>query len=226
MQITRKLIETLRSKTSLGLMACKKALEAAGGNIELAIKSMKEAGTVFAEKKADRATTQGLIIIAKAKDNKSATMLEINSETDFVIKNSVFQHFAQSITENALQHKVSTIEELLHIPMKDSSQTVEQERQALVAKMGENIRLNQIQFLETNHFLGTYIHKGQYGCILELQGGTQELAKEIAINVIVSAPENLQEFQSSSFYKEPTKTVEQHLATHDATLLRYFYFAL
>jgi elongation factor Ts len=225
MKITVKEIAELRKITGAGLTACKKALEAANGDIDAALEAMKKAGQALAEKKADRIATEGAIISCMAPDHKAAILLEINCETDFVSGNEAFQSFANTIAELALQHQVKTHDDLLNLTMLDQ-QTVEQARQALVAKVGENIQIRRFQRIETPHILGTYTHKGRYGCVTELKGADAEIAKQIAIHVVVSNPQDRGKLLNQDFYREPAYTVGQYLEKHHAELIQYNHFIL
>lgn len=225
MKITTKLITTLREATGAGLLACKTALKEAEGNIEAAIESMKKAGQVLAERKSDRATSEGLIVIHTTSDQKSAVILEVNCETDFVAGNEAFQAFVNQAAEIALREKVNNSDDLLNHSFA-SEQTVEQARQALVAKVGENIQLRRVTFVMTSHQLGHYVHKGKYGCIVEIKGGNADVAKSLAVHVVVSNPKDSNELMQQEFYKEPSKTIEQYLENQSAGLLQYIHFVL
>lgn len=225
MKVTTQIITALREATGAGLLACKKALEAANGNVEAAIAAMRKAGQVLAENKSHRATKEGLIVISATSDAKRGAILELNCETDFVANNNAFQTFSHQVADLALREKVTHIDDLLALYIQDN-QTVEQARQALVAKVGENIQLRRLQFVETVHQLGYYVHKGRYGCLVELKGGNVEIAKNVAIHVVVSDPKDLTELLQQDFYKEPSKTIAQYVEQNDTQVIQYVHFVL
>lgn len=188
MSISASLVMQLRERTGAGMMECKKFLVATEGDIEKAIVEMRKAGQAKADKKADRVAAEGVIIIAKSADNKHAVMLEVNSETDFVARDSNFLTFAEQAAAAALQAQVNTIDNLADIAINGTDHTVEQARQALVAKIGENIKLRRIETLNTTGVIGTYIHSNRIGVFVALEGGDENLAKDIAMHIAASKP--------------------------------------
>lgn len=225
MKITTQMITTLREATGAGLLACKKALEAANGEIDGAIEAMKKAGQVLAAKKADRVASEGAIMIRLQQDHKAAVVVEVNCETDFVSGNDAFQSFVNTVADAALQHQVKSHDALLELKLADQ-QTVEQARQGLVAKVGENIQIPRFQYIETTNTLGFYTHKGRYGCVVEVKGADTEVAKQVAIHVVVSNPQDTAELLNQDFYREPSNTVSQYLEKQQAELVQYTYFIL
>lgn len=187
MSITASSISTLRNRTGAGLLACKKALEAAQGNIEEAIIAMRKTGQIQAAKKADRVTAEGIIKVQVTPDGKHAIILEVNSETDFVARDQTFQDFTQHLAQVALDHQVQDLSQLAQLAFKEG-QTVEQIRQELVSKTGENIQIRRLQFMETTHQLGHYVHMNRRGCLVELEGGDAELAKAVAVHIVANNP--------------------------------------
>lgn len=187
--ISAQLIQELRKRTGAGMMECKKALTATGGDIELAVTELRKSGVAKADKKADRVAAEGLIVLRTAKDGSSAVMLETNCETDFVARDENFKHFAEAVAIRALESEAKTIEDLSLKPLLTGMpETIEQTRQALIGKIGENIQLRRIAYVMSSHHLGTYVHGGRIGVIAEVRGGTQELAKDIAMHIAASNP--------------------------------------
>jgi elongation factor Ts len=122
-------------------------------------------------------------------EGKRAVMLEVNCETDFVARGDDFQGFADTLATKILEVNPSNIEELLNVPLASDGSTVEQVRQALVAKIGENMTVRRFVTLnsETNRF-ATYIHGTRIGVMVEMNGGSPELGKDIAMHVAASRP--------------------------------------
>ncbi|NJN45195.1 MAG: elongation factor Ts [Candidatus Competibacteraceae bacterium] len=188
-EITAALVKELRERTGSGMMECKKALQEAGGDIEAAVELMRKTGQAKAAKKAGRVAAEGLVVIRHSADDKTVALVEINSETDFVSKRQEFQDFAAAVADLVLASRPTDINELLALPL-DGEQSVDQVRQDLVAKIGENIQVRRFSVITTNQgVLNSYLHHGgRIGAVVELRGGTPELAKDIAMHVAASRP--------------------------------------
>lgn len=187
MSISAKLVMELRERTGAGMMECKKFLIATNGDIETAITEMRKAGQAKADKKADRVAAEGVVIIARSTDGRSAVMIEINSETDFVARDENFTSFADKVAAAALNSSVPTIDEVSALTL-DSGITVEQARQELVAKIGENIKLRRIERMSTDGVVGHYMHGSRIGVMVALKNGDETLAKDIAMHIAASKP--------------------------------------
>lgn len=188
MSISASLVMQLRERTGAGMMECKKFLIATNGDIEAAIIEMRKAGQAKADKKADRVAAEGVVVIARSADGRSAVMLEINSETDFVARDENFTNFASKVAETALNSSATTIAELSAITLA-SGNTVEQARQELVAKIGENIKLRRLERMSCDTgVIGHYLHGSRIGVMAALKTGDEELAKDIAMHIAASKP--------------------------------------
>ncbi|ASQ46086.1 Elongation factor Ts [Legionella clemsonensis] len=188
MSISASLVMQLRERTGAGMMECKKFLIATNGDIEQAIVEMRKAGQAKADKKADRVAAEGVIVIARSADSRSAVMLEINSETDFVARDENFTNFATKVSETALTSSAANIEELSNQTMLGSNLTVEQARQELVAKIGENIKLRRIERMSSDGVIGHYLHGSRIGVLVNMKNGDEALAKDIAMHIAASRP--------------------------------------
>lgn len=187
MTITAENVRELRERTGAGMMECKKALQAAGGDINAAIEAMRKAGQTKADKKAGRTAAEGIIAIDIGADNKSGIIVEINCETDFVARDENFKQFAQAAVAAALAAKVKDVQSLLALPL--ATLTVEQARQALIAQIGENIQIRRLITLETTDgILASYVHGGRIGVLVHLKGGDQQLGKDIAMHIAANNP--------------------------------------
>ena len=181
--ISAKLLKELRERTGAGMMECKKALVATEGDIEKAAEEMRISGQAKADKKASRIAAEG-VIEAYAADGR-AVLIEINSETDFVARDDSFKAFAAAAVKAAHAANAKTIEEVLEADM--GGQTVEQARKTLVSKIGENIQVRRMKTVEASN-LGAYIHTGKIGVVAALEGGEEDLAKDVAMHIAAVNP--------------------------------------
>ena len=186
MSITAAQVKELRERTGAGMMECKKALVETNGDIEAAVEHLRKSGLAKADKKAGRVAAEGAII--DNGDANNAVLVEINCETDFVAKDDNFLEFAKRIGDLALAtsgEQVDALSEAEYAP----GETVEARRQQLVAKLGENIQLRRMARLSSDEgVIGRYIHGGRIGVMVALKGGTEELARDIAMHVAALNP--------------------------------------
>ena len=178
--ITAEMVKELRERTGSGMMECKKALVASNGNIEVAVDEMRKAGQAKADKKAGRVAAEGVIVIKTNASGNQVSMLEVNCETDFVGRDSSFKAFAEHAGEVALSkvaHEVAALGE-----------EVDHARKELITKLGENIHVRRVHSQKTPHYIGTYNHGGSIGVVVELKGGTPELARDLAMHIAASRP--------------------------------------
>lgn len=184
--VTAAQVKELRERTGAGMMECKKALEAVGGDIQLAIEELRKSGRAKADKKAGRVASEGVILIRTSSDGKQAVMLEINCETDFVARDENFLAFTDATANAALAAKVTDVAALNGLLLGGVS--IEETRQTLVAKVGENIHIRRVAFMETSAPIGTYLHSNRIGVLVELDSDHPELAKDIAMHIAASKP--------------------------------------
>ena len=173
-----------RERTAAGMLDCKNALVEANGDIELAIENMRKNGQAKAAKKAGRIAAEGVILTKVA--NGVATMIELNSETDFVARDEGFIAFGSKLIEVASANKLNDIDALNDATV--DGVKVSEARDTLVAKIGENISPRRVISVEGDN-LGAYVHGGRIGVIAILQGGDEELAKDIAMHVAAANPQ-------------------------------------
>jgi len=186
--ISAGLVMQLRERTGAGMMECKKFLIATNGDIEEAITEMRKAGQAKADKKADRVAAEGVVVIARAANATAAVMLEINSETDFVARDINFTEFSEQVANTAMNSDVLEVDDLLSQTLVDGT-TIEQARQQLVAKIGENIKLRRIVRLACHDgIVGSYLHGARIGVLVAVKNGTESLAKDIAMHIAASKP--------------------------------------
>lgn len=193
--ITPAMIKELRDRTGVGMGKCKEALEEANGDMELAIANLRKSGMATAVKKEGRAANEGMIGIAEA--GNTIAIVEVNAETDFVVRNDRFQQFLKAIAHEVAQTKPATLDSFLKQPYsKDASLTIDEYRATQVQAIGENIQIRRLALFTKDHSksIGVYSHSGgKIVTVVELEGGNQEegLAKDIAMHVAAASPEYL-----------------------------------
>ena len=187
MAITAALVKELRERTGAGMMECKKALVEMDGDIDAAIEHMRKTGLAKADKKAGRAAAEGLVAIKSSDDNKTAVIVEVNSETDFVAKGDDFIEFVNSIVELALKAKPADIDALLAATL-PSGETVEDKRKAMIAKLGENMAVRRFEIVNAQGQVASYLHGSKIAVLIDVEGGDAELGKDLAMHVAASRP--------------------------------------
>ncbi|MCK6190842.1 MULTISPECIES: translation elongation factor Ts [unclassified Pseudomonas] len=194
--ITAALVKELRERTGEGMMDCKKALEKADGDIEKAIDDMRASGAIKAAKKAGNVAAEGAIALKE--DGKSAVLLEVNSQTDFLALQDDFKAFVAESVEKAFADKLTAVEPLI--------EAQEAARLVLVGKVGENVNIRRLSRVEGD-VVGGYLHGNKIGVAVVLKGGDVELAKDIAMHVAASNPEFLLPSEVSAEAIEREKAV-------------------
>ena len=187
MAITASQVKELRQRTGAGMMECKKALVETDGDIEAAIEQMRKTGMAKADKKADRVAAEGAIIIQADMDRKHAAILEVNSETDFVSGGDDFTQFANAVCANVLKEKPADLDALFSSTL-DSGETVDNSRRTLIAKIGEKISVRRFANISTAGYLGVYLHGNSIGVVVNMEGGSEDLAKDVAMHIAASKP--------------------------------------
>ena len=189
--ITASMVNELRQRTGAGMMDCKKALVAANGDMDVAEHEIAKAGNRKAEKTAARVAVEGAIVAAHNDVYTEMALVEINCETDFVAKDASFLEFCRSVAQLVLRHKEEQVALLKDQPLTtDSHQTLEEARQALIGKIGENIQVRRAVYVNaTDGVVGHYIHGGRIGVLVRLKGGDNALAKDLAMHVAALQPQ-------------------------------------
>lgn len=181
MAITAGMVKELRERTGAGMMECKKALTETNGDMEAAIDLMRKSGAAKADKKAGRVAAEGRVVIALTADAKRAAVVEVNSETDFAAKDSNFVAFADEVGAIALANNVADVEAL--------SALTEASRTALIAKIGENVQVRRLVWVDAGDGqLSTYQHGAKIGVVVSMSGGDDEMGKHIAMHIAASRP--------------------------------------
>ncbi len=207
MAITAALVKELRDRTGAGMMDCKKALVETNADLEAAIDLMRASGAAKAAKKAGRVASEGLVNVTISDDNKQAAILEVNSETDFVTKGSAFIDFVDSLGRLALKNKPESVESFLGQKL-DSGETVDEARENIIAKIGENISVRRVQIITTETgVLGAYKHGDRIAVLTVLTSQDSALAKDVAMHIAASRPECISEDQLSEELLEREKAI-------------------
>jgi elongation factor Ts len=182
-EITAGAVKELRERTGLGMMECKKALVEAEGNIDLAIENMRKAGSMKAAKKAGRTAAEGLVMTKVADNGSYAVMVEVNSETDFAAREDNFGAFVAKVLDLVFTSKETHVAKLMAMGL-------EEQRLALVQKIGENISVRRAVIVGGNgETVGSYVHSNnKIAVLVALQGGSVDLARDIAMHVAATNP--------------------------------------
>ena len=186
MSIAAILVKQLRERTGAGMMDCKRALTEADGDLDRAAELLRKSGRAKADKKAARIAQQGVVMLRQDEAGGRCAILEINCETDFVAKDENFVGFAELLAATVLSRTPGDVEELLGTEI--DGESVETRRQNLVTKLGENITVRRFSVVASDGVIGAYSHQGRIGTIVELDGGSADLARDLAMQVAAMAP--------------------------------------
>ena len=187
MAITAALVKELRERTGAGMMECKKILVETDGDIEIAIEELRKRGAAQADKKASRIAAEGTIVIRV--EGGLGAAVEINSETDFSAKDDFFIEFSNHVANAVIANKPADVEALAASSV-SSGGTVEEARQALISKIGENISVRRFEIVTSGdgEIVGSYQHGNKIAVLVKLSGGSEALAKDIAMHIAASKP--------------------------------------
>jgi elongation factor Ts len=179
------MVKELRERSGAGMMECKKALTENSGDVTAAIEWLRKQGLAKADKKASRVAAEGRIVLAQ--DGGHAALVEINSETDFVAKDENFVKFADEVARTALASGAKDVDELKQAKT-SYGPTVEEARQWLVAKVGENVQVRRLVRIDGANHVAAYVHGGRIGVLVETRGGSDELGRGLAMHVAAMNP--------------------------------------
>ncbi len=219
MAVSMKDIKKLRSRTSAGVLDCKKALAKKDGDIDAAVEYLREKGMSDASKRSGKVAAEGIVNIMINDQKSKGIIVEVNSETDFVAKNDKFKELVKQISEHIMQSKAQTLEELLEENWyKNDDKDVETIVKEARASIGENIKLRRFNIFETDGFLQGYTHlNGKIGVLVDINGDYNEdmadLTKNLAMHIAASSPEyiNRDEVKEEDLKKEKKIYKEQML---------------
>jgi elongation factor Ts len=207
MVIKASTVKELRERTGAGMMDCKKALDETDSDMEAAINLMRISGVTKAAKKSGRITTEGLVKINVSANGKTAIILEVNSETDFVTKGDIFINFVDVLGELALKTTPANIDEFLTQTM-ENGVSLETAREEVVANTGENVTIRRVQTMNAGDgVIGVYNHSERIAVLTVLDGDDEELAKDIAMHIAAFKPECISEDELSVDILEREKAI-------------------
>src|SRR5581483_2538462 len=218
MSISATQVKELRERTGLGMMECKQALSETGGDMEAAADLLRKKAGAKVEKKAGRTAAEGVIGLNVSADRKLAAIAEVNCETDFVAKGDNFSAFANAVAAVVAARNPADVDALYTLPANSGTETVAQAREALVMKQGENIGVRRfVRYAATTKgHIGSYVHSTRkIGVLVELEGGDESLAKDIAMHIAASKPEYVSRDQvpAATVAKEKEIYTEQAAAS-------------
>jgi elongation factor Ts len=186
MDIKPALVKELRERTGAGMMECKKALVETNADIDLAADWLRKAGAAKADKKASRVAAEGRVLIRSDESSGRHVVLEVNSETDFVAKDDNFRAFTETLADVVLRERPANVEALLSSTV--DGRTIDDLRRELVTKVGENISVRRFDVVESRGTVGAYVHGTRIGVLVEVEGGSKELARDLAMQIASLAP--------------------------------------
>lgn len=185
MSVTAAMVKDLRERTGAGMMECKKALVETGGDMDAATEALRVSGQAKADKKAGRVAADGKVVINR--DGDRVVIAEVNSETDFVAKDDNFAAFADAVAATALATGTTDVDALSAESL-GGGKSIEEARTELVTKVGEKISVRRIAIVENAGPIGYYTHGARIGAVVTLEGGSEDLARDIAMHVAASNP--------------------------------------
>jgi len=189
MDVKPAMVKELRERTGAGMMDCKKALVESSGDLDAAAELLRKQGQAKADKKASRVAAEGRVVLKSDERAGRYALVEVNSETDFVAKDDNFRGFAERVAGVVLDKRPASVEALMGLAA--DGRTLEEGRLELVTKVGENINVRRFEVVESKANVGTYVHGARIGVLVELEGGTPELARDMAMQVASLAPRYL-----------------------------------
>ncbi len=186
--ISAQMVKQLRERSGAGMMECKKALVENNGDLDAAMEWLRKSGLARADKKASRIAAEGRIVATQARGK--AVLVEVNCETDFVGKDASFLKFSDAVADVALESGASDVDALKAAPYPGGG-TVEEAAKSLIATIGEKIDVRRMALVQSTGVIGSYIHSGRIGVLVALTGGTEELARGIAMHVAAMNPAHI-----------------------------------
>ena len=221
MSLSPEIIKELREKSGAGMMDCKKALDESGGDVEKAIEWLRKKGINTAQKKSSRSASDGLITVKI--DEDKGIIIEVNAETDFVARNENFQKFCDELAFTGLKNDVENVESLLKCKFLDSNQTVQENLTNLISKLGENIVIRRLEFInQKSGYLEKYLHNsinlnsGKIGVLLsyksnQINEDVTDFSKNICMHIAATDPKsiNIETLNKNLVDKERSIYIEQ-----------------
>ena len=215
MSVSAQTVKALRDRTGAGMMECKKALLEVGGDLEAAAELMRKSGLAKADKKAGRVAAEGVVALETSEDGRAAAIVEVNSETDFVAREKDFQAFAAEVAKAALDSQPADMDALSATKLPSGS-TVDEARRALIARIGENIGVRRFQLVQTPARIVSYVHGGRIGALVALEGGDDDLGRDLAMHIAASNPQYLSANDVPQDFLDSEREIEMAKAEAEA----------
>lgn len=223
MEVTAKMVRDLRDMTGAGMMDCKKALAETDGDMEKAIEFLRKKGLAAAEKKAGRIAAEGIVDINISEDRKVASIVEVNSETDFVAKNEKFREYVAAVAAQAAKSSANTLEEFLDEKWEqDTTMTVKEKLASMIAIIGENMNIRRFErIVENNGFIMSYIHGGgKIGVLVDVEcpvvnDEALEAAKNVALQIAALSPKYISQADVPADYIAHEKSIISEQVKND-----------
>lgn len=222
MAITASMVKELRELTSAGMMDCKKALNETNGDMEAAVKYLREQGLMKSEKKSGRITSEGLTAFEVGSCGKAAAVVEVNSETDFVAKNEDFKNFVTLCAKTALENELSDVDALKQAKIAGTDETIEQKLQGLIATIGENMSLRRVEFVHVDKgAVCGYLHgAGKISVLVafDSEAGKEELSElgeDVAMQIASMNPKFISSADVDEEYIKSEKEILMHQAMNE-----------
>ncbi len=188
MSVSAAMVKELRERTGLAMLECKKALAETDGDIDAAVELLRKSGQAKADKKAGRVAAEGRVVQVISEDGKSAAIVEINSETDFVANGDEFGEFAGLVVDRVLAEAPADVEALSQLSI-DGSKTIEERRKEMITKLGENISIRRFERFESDGGqIDGYMHGVKIGVLVDIAPGNSTLGKDVAMHIAASRP--------------------------------------
>lgn len=222
MAVTAADVKKLREMTGAGMMDCKKALTETDGDMDKAVEWLRENGLAKAAKKADRIAAEGMVAVDVSADGKAASIVEVNSETDFVAKNEKFQAYVAEVAAQAKTTSAADIDAFMAEPWAaDTSVTVDEKLKSMIAVIGENMNIRRFKKVETDGLVVSYIHAGgKIGVLVTADtdsdsDAVKECLKNCAMQIAALNPKYVSTAEVSEEYKEHEKGILLAQAKND-----------
>ena len=217
MSITARMVKELREMTGAGMMDCKKALTETSGDMDKAVEFLREKGLAAAEKKAGRIAAEGMVDAFVSEDGKTASIVEVNSETDFVAKNETFREYVAAVAAQANKTEAKDLDAFLEEKWElDASKTVKEQLSSMISIIGENMNIRRFEKVTAqNGFVVSYIHgNGRIGILLEVEAAIvnddiTEAAKNVAMQIAAMSPKYISRDE-----------VSEEFLTHEKSILK------
>lgn len=209
MAITASMVKELRSRTGAGMMECKNALAEADGDMDAAIEALRKKGAAKADKKAGRVAAEGVVLSAMSPDQTTGALVEVNCETDFVAKDDNFKKYAEAVARTVLEEQPSDVEALAGLTLTGGGQTVEEARVDLINKIGEKVSVRRFQVLHApdGARIGAYTHGMRIGVLVAVEGGREDLGKDLAMHIAASQPQYINKDQVPAETRDAEKEI-------------------